>query len=185
MIATTTTPTSAATGRGTDATATPRSLDDLAALDVAALTALYQGGKVSSLAALDGHPHCRMLAVRGLDRGPAASFVRWLAAHGLFPWAGKRFESITVDTGNGINRVRLGSERRWFPFETRVEPSAVDGKPAILLDYNDPRNPGFIRVIRDELREVSPGLFLGPAMLDVGKKPTLLLYFACQAATTN
>jgi hypothetical protein len=185
MIATTSTATSAATGRGTDAPALPRTLDDLAALDVAALTALYQGGKVSSLAALDGHPHCRMLAVRGLDRGFAATVIRALAAHGLFPWGGKRFESTSHDAGTGINRVRLGSERRWFPFETRVEPSAIDGKPAILLDYNDDRNPGFIRVIRDELREVSPGLFLGPAMLDVGKKPTLLLYFACQAATTN
>jgi hypothetical protein len=35
-------------------------------------------------------------------------------------------------------------------------------------------------MIRDELREVAPGLFLGPAMLDRGKgKPTLILFFAC------
>jgi hypothetical protein len=185
MITTTSTSTPAATGRSSDAATAPRTLDDLAALDVAALTSLYQSGRVASLAALDGHPHCRMLAIRGLDRGLAAAAIRRLSAHGRFPWGGKRFASTSAEAGTGINRVRIGSERHWFPFETRIEPSAIDGKPAILLDYDDARNPKFIRVIRDELREVAPGLFLGPAMLDVGKKPTLLLYFACQASTQN
>jgi hypothetical protein len=165
-----------ATGRSADA---PRTLDDLAALDVAALTRLYQGGKTTALTALDGNPRCRMLAVRGLD-GPTAGAIRRLAAAGFFPWAGKHFDPTSADAGIGINRIRLGGERRWYPFETRIEPSAIDGKPCILLDYSSPKNPPFIRVIRDELREVAPSLYLGPAMLDVGKgDPRLLLYFAC------
>jgi hypothetical protein len=35
-------------------------------------------------------------------------------------------------------------------------------------------------MIRDELREVAPGLFLGPAMLDTkNSPPKLVLFFAC------
>ncbi|MCB9561682.1 MAG: hypothetical protein H6708_14860 [Kofleriaceae bacterium] len=142
---------------------------------------MYRRGTVpSSLHALDGSPRCRMLAVRGLDHGAAGGAIRGLAAARFFPWAGKSFEARGDDAGTGINRVRLAGTRRWFPFETRVEASAIDGAPCILLDYDLAANPKPIRMIRDELREVAPGLFLGPAMLDTGKgDPRLVLFFAC------
>lgn len=163
--------------------ATVRSLDDLAALDVAQLEALYRTGKVTSLHALDGSPVCRMLAIRGIDQGPIASVIRGFAAASFFPWAGKSFEARSDGEGTGINRIRLGGGQRWFPFQTRVEPSAIDGAPCILLDYDHAPNPKPIRMIRDELREVAPGLFLGPAMLDTGKgDPKLILFFACDAS---
>ncbi len=164
------------------AVAGPRlTLADLSAMDVAALGALYAKGTVpESLAALDGEPECRMLAVRGLDSGAAARALRALAASRLFPWAGKAFASDSSAAGSGVNRVRAGKELRLFSFGTRIESSAVDGKPCILLDYDRPANPFFIRAVRDELREVSPGLFLGPALLQrAGAKPLLALYFAC------
>jgi hypothetical protein len=162
----------------------PRTLDDLAALDVTALEALYRAGTVpASLHALDGNPVCRMLAVRGLDRGPAGRTIANLARASWFPWAGKSFAAESDDAGNGINRIRLGAGRRWFPFQTRIEPSAVDGAPCIFLDYDLDLNPRPIRMIRDELREVGPGLFLGPAMLDTGRSPArLVLFFACHRA---
>ncbi len=162
---------------------TVRTLDDLAALDVAALEALYRRGTVpTSLHALDGSPRCRMLSVRGLDRGAPFNGLRRFAASEAFPWAGKSFEASADGAGTGINRVRWFGGKRWFPFETRVEPSAIDGAPSILLDYDLAANPGPIRMIRDELREVAPGLFLGPAMLDTKKSaPKLVLFFACHA----
>ena len=165
----------------------PRPLDDLAAMDVAALTALYRAGRMpASMAALDGNPRCRMLAVRGLDHGGPAGALRRFAASSAFPWAGKSFASEGADRGRGINRVRLAGERRWFPFQTLVEPSAIDGKPCIFLDYKQPENPRPIQMIRDELREVAPGLFLGPAMLDTGNAPPrLVLWFACHVQPTN
>lgn len=166
------------------AAAAPRTLDDLAALDVAALEALYRKGTVpASIHALDGNPVCRMLAVRGLDRGGPGRTIRALARASWFPWAGKSFAAQTDGDGNGINRVRIAGGRRWFPFTTRVDPSAIDGAPCILLDYDHAINPKPIRMIRDELREVGPGLFLGPAMLDTGKAPPrLVLFFACHLA---
>jgi hypothetical protein len=188
MTTTTTTTTSTQTARvpgsASAETAAPRSLDDLAALDFAALEALYRRGTVpGSLRALDGSPTCRMLAVRGLDRGVVFGALRSFAGAAFFPWAGKSFEAASDQEGTGVNRVRLGGTRRWFPFKTRVEPSAIDGLPSILLDYDDAANPKPIRMIRDELREVAPGLFLGPAMLDTGKgAPRTLLYFACDCS---
>jgi hypothetical protein len=160
-----------------------RTLDDLAALDVAQLEALYRTGKVTSLHALDGSPVCRMLSIRGLDKGATQRALRNFAAASFFPWAGKSFEAKSDGEGSGINRIRLGGGLRWFPFQTRVEPSAIDGAPCILLDYDHAPNPKPIRMIRDELREVAPGLFLGPAMLDTGKgDPKLLLFFACDCS---
>lgn len=181
MQPTTTTPDPATTASRAAPARAPRSLDDLAALDVAALEALYRGGTVpSTLRALDGSPTCRMLAVRGLDRGGAFAALRRFAAAPVFPWAGKSFEARSDGDGTGINRVRLAGTRRWFPFHTRIEASAIDGAPCILLDYDLDANPRAIRMIRDELREVAPGLFLGPAMLDRGQgAPRLVLFFAC------
>ncbi len=163
------------------ATAQPRTLDDLAALDVAQLEALYRTGKVpENLGVLAGHPQSRMLAIRGLDHGRLAHGIRRLAAASFFPWAGKSFTPTGEGQGEGINRVRLAGQRRWFPFKTREAESVIDGKPCILLDYEQPENPKPIRMIHDELRQVGPGLFLGPAMVKAGRdKPVLVLFFAC------
>jgi hypothetical protein len=50
-----------------------------------------------------------------------------------------------------------------------------------VLDYARPENPPVIHSLRDELREVSPGLFMGPALLRVLGKPRLVLFFACDS----
>ena len=178
MTATITTPTPQPRTRSLD-------LDALAAMTVAELTALYRGGDVpADLAVLDGKPTCRMLTSVGpLGRGPAATAIRRFARSGAFPWAGKSFAASTADEGTGINRVRLpgGIKRTWFPFATTMGRSAIDDEPCILLDYDRDDNPWVVRKIRDELRQVAPKLFLGPAMLITPTKPRLLMYFALQA----
>ncbi len=159
-------------------------LEDLTHMDGDALEALYRKGLVpDSLSVLDGTPPGRMLAiVGGAGRGVLGAAVRTLAAAKAFPWAGKAFYSSDDATGSGINRVRgLGDK---YPFQTRFEPSAIDGEPCILLDYSSPENPFFIRAIRDELREVASGLFLGPAMLDKKSGATTLLWFAVDKSSS-
>jgi hypothetical protein len=49
--------------------------------------------------------------------------------------------------------------------------------PCIVLDYEQPENPWPVRQIHDELREVAPGLFLGPAMWRTKNQPVLLFFF--------
>lgn len=145
-------------------------LDELAAQSDAELLGRYRRGRLpADLGEVAGEPVGRMLAVRGAE-GALFEALRGLAAWRRFPWEGKTFEAKGEGRGAGINRVRLGALRmNWFPFETRVEPSVVDGQPCIYLDYAQPGNPWFIAKIRDEIREVAPGLYLGPAMWKDGR----------------
>jgi len=159
-------------------TSTTLTVDDLAHLTTAEAADLYARGTVPPMSALDGSPRGRMLAVAGLDRGAIAGRLRAFSGSRAFPWAGKSFQSTGDSTGSGVNRVRLLGTRDWFPFDTLVGPSAIDGKPSIILDYDKSENPWFIRKIHDELREVAPGLYFGPAMWKSGSGPRLLLYFA-------
>ena len=164
------------------------SLDRLAALSSDALSGLYaRGGVPDDLTVLAGRPKGRMLAVRGGERGPVGRFLRTIAHHPAFPWDGKSFFAVRPDEGRGINRVQLASRRfEWFPFVTRVEPSVLDGQPCVHLDYAQPGNPWFIARIRDELREVAPDLFLGPAMWKRrGGDAAHVLWFAVDFATPS
>lgn len=157
----------------------PQSLEDLAALRAPQLLELYRRAEVPTVPELDGDLRGRMLAVRGSGRVWFA-LLRAFAAWRHFPWRGKSFWSRTIATrGDGINRV-FGDERprRWFRFETFIGPSRADGGPAFQLDYDNPDNPFFIRVIKDEVRQVAPGLFLGQAYVTLFGKPRLALYFA-------
>ncbi|MDC0720171.1 hypothetical protein [Nannocystis bainbridge] len=164
------------------------SLDRLAALSSDALRGLYARGSVpDDLTALDGRPKGRMLAVRGLEHGPAGRLLRAMARHPRFPWDGKSFFPDQADASRGINRVDLVVRRfDLFPFATRIEPSVLDGQPCVYLDYEQPGNPWFIARIRDELREVGPDLYLGPALWKrLRGGASHLLWFAVDFATPS
>ena len=163
----------------TTAVTTPTlDLDALSRMDVAALGELYaRGAHPAEVDALEGNPRGRMLAVRTLDRGVAAGAIRSLAGASFFPWGGKTFAGRGA-RGTGVNRLHLFGRHQLFPFHTRIAESAIDGAPCIALDYDLPDNPGIIRKIHDEVREVSPGLFLGPAMWKTDRRPALVLWFA-------
>jgi hypothetical protein len=143
-----------------------RSLDDLSRLDVAKLGELYARGTTPArLGVLEGHPRGRMLSVRTLDHGLPGRVLRQLAGASAFPWGGKSF------AGNG-------GRHQLFPFMTSIRPSALDGAPCVVLDYDLPDNPRLIRAIHDEIREIEPGLFLGPAMWKAATGPKLVLWLA-------
>jgi hypothetical protein len=162
---------------------TVRSLDDLARLSAREAEALYRRcPRPEKMDLLDGDLTGRMLAVRGTGSGVALRALAGFARGKGFPWAGKSFASRDASTGTGINRVRLGGRHRLFPFSTHFGPSVIDGAPALVLDYDDPDNPGFIRAIHDEVREVVPGLYFGPACWKgAGGKTTTILWFGLDA----
>lgn len=158
---------------------------DLVEMSLMDLRDLYRAGTVpESLRELDDAVNGRLLALRGLDWRGAHGLFAAVAGSRFFPWAGKRFLHLDRNAGTGINRIRglsFGGERLWYPFRTSVEPSVIDGAPCVVLDYARPENPPIIRSLRDELREVSPGLFMGPALLRLLGKPRLLMFFACDS----
>lgn len=161
-----------------------RTLDDLARLAPAELDARYRAAEVPrTMRAADGALVGRMLAVRGMPV-PVASGLRSWARAGSFPWEGKTFASTSEREGRGHNRVSLPGvlgRQDLFPFETSFGPSLVDGRPTLILDYDLERNPGYIRRIHDEIREVAPGLFFGPAMWKRGRGAVVVLWFGLDA----
>jgi hypothetical protein len=154
------------------------SLDSLARQSFDELGRLYRMARCpQTIDAISGLPRGRMLAVRGADKGMVGSFLKGFAGARSFPWGGKTFEGHGK-TGHGINRVHLGGRHAIFPFLLSKAPSEVDGEPCVRLDYDLDDNPWAIRKILDEVREVEPGLLLGPAMWKTSGKPVLVLWFA-------
>lgn len=160
-------------------------LDQLAALSSDELDGLYRAARVSaSMHAADGALVGRMLAVSRLPRLLAGPLRRF-AGSSSFVWEGKTFAASSATRGVGHNRVaipRALGRQNLFPFDTSFGPSAIDGQPTLILDYDLAVNPGYIRHVHDEIREVAPGLFLGPAMWK-GARGTkaLVLWFALDA----
>jgi hypothetical protein len=159
--------------------AVPRTLDQLAALTAAELSPIYQAATTPALGDVAGDLVGRMLAFSALHPGWLARALRAFAAWRWFPWRGKSFRHTGGPQGEGINRV-FGdvAPRRWFRFETSLGPSRAGAGDAFQLDYDHPGNPFFIRAIKDEIRQLRPGLYLGQAYLVTGKRTRLVLYFA-------
>jgi len=155
-------------------------LEELARFNFNSLEVLYRhSSPTESLKDLDGPLMGRMLAVRGnLGGGWSMRALARLSGSRLFPWRGKTMLAEVPRFGNGINRVLLGRRFDLFAFRTRIGASELDGKPAIILDYDLPENPAFIRLIHDEVRQLGPNLFFGPAMVRCFGKPRLVLFFA-------
>jgi hypothetical protein len=150
-------------------------LDDLLQLDGSALLPLYQGARVPRIADVHGALRGRMLAVEGLP-APLVGPIRAFASSNAFPWRGKSFSPLGSDHGEGINRV-VSDRFSIYRFQTFIGPSRAGAFDALQLDYDLPSNPFFIRAIKDEIRELRPGLWLGQAWLKTASSERLVLYF--------
>ena len=89
----------------------------------------------------------------GSDDDDVSDKVAWIAR--TLAWKGKVFNREKGDLKNkilpfGIKAVRakVYKQASWF-----------DGEETIVLDYS--KTSFFARKVRDEIREVAPGLFLG------------------------
>jgi hypothetical protein len=156
----------------------PTSLDALLDLDGDALLGLYRNGRVPRLHDVTGQLRGRMLAIPKLPTGLAA-IARRLASSNRFPWRGKTFTHDSELRGGGVNRV-VTDRAELFRFTTFIAPSRAGDFDAVQLDYDHRGNPFFIRAIKDEIREIAPGLFLGQAYVMVREKAQLVLWFGLE-----
>lgn len=167
-----------ASGKTSAQPAIPTTVDGLLALDTDELAALYAAAAVPKLDRIHGDLRGRMLAWPGAT-GALKTVIHALGSWDRFPWRGKSFTPRGADSGAGINRV-LSDRWKLFEFTTFVGPSRAGDFHAVQLDYDHSSNPFFIRAIKDEIRELSPGLFLGQAYLQLGQTERLVLYFGLQ-----
>jgi hypothetical protein len=152
-----------------------RSLDDLVFLGPDDLAHLYRTGETPRVSDLDGDLRGRMLALPRAGRS-LAGVVRALGAWDRFPWRGKSFRSTDAAHGEGFNRYVTG-RIHLHHFSTSVGPSRAGDFDAVQLDYDRSDNPSFVRGIKDEVRAIEPGLFLGTAWVVRRGKPRLACYF--------
>jgi hypothetical protein len=128
----------------------PYSLSVLAGLDRAALDRMFGDGTCPALADLDG-----VLDGRVLNGALDGSLLRHLRL-----WRGKVF-THDGPTVTGMNRVGVGPVgARRYRFTARVERSLFDDRDVVLLDHDQPSNPGWVRRFHDELVQVEDGLYL-------------------------
>jgi hypothetical protein len=158
----------------------PTHLDELLRADAGTLGRLYAGARTPKVADLTGDLRGRMLALVAAPRWLFWWASLW-ARTSVFPWLGKSFRAEGTEPwrGTGINRV-FTDKTRWFRFDTFIAPSRAGDFDAFQLDYDNPDNPFFIRAIKDEVRELRPGLFLGQAYLKTKRRQILVLYFGLE-----
>jgi hypothetical protein len=97
----------------------------------------------------DGRAEGLFLLAPGTPGAPVLAGLLGLA------WRGKNFDA---GSGTMINRVLpIGIEA--VKARVREEPSRLDRKPCYVLDYS--RTSLIAGGVRDEIREVAPGLYLG------------------------
>ena len=119
------------------------------------------------------------LVLRGLAL-PGGSVSRLIAARPDFFWSGKSFRRVEKGVTYGHNFFTVLGGARALPFVATIGPSAFDGAPSVHIDYGDPRvrGPRYARGLYDELREIAPGLWLGPGRLRLGGRLVTLCWFA-------
>lgn len=173
---------SPSTSMDRDAPRTLAALERLLDLPVPELERMYEAAKTPAIAEVRGDLRGRMLAWPVLEgREGVQSFFRAFAGSKAFPWRGKSFRPHDEARGDGINRV---VKDRWklFRFDTFIGRSRQGDFDALQLDYDLPHNPPIIRSIKDEIREVEPGVWLGQAWFVTRRTRFLWLYFGLAQA---
>jgi hypothetical protein len=123
-------------------------LDDLARMSQAELDDLFRRSPTGDIP--DGDAIGTAIVAPGTPiTGIKMFLARWLA------WQGKVFYRSQGELVNKVSPIGL----RLIRAAVYVAPSWLDNQPAIILDYS--KKSFVARRIRDEIREVSPGTYLG------------------------
>jgi hypothetical protein len=114
-------------------------------------------------------------------------WVKNLINLGWLPWKGKIFETeISIKgeegQGNGVNRLNIGPLRFLrFQCNTQITPQLVGPNNVFRLNYDIPGNPWYIRRIRDDIKRIGDGLYLGTANFRMGSTHKFIIYFVLES----
>ncbi|MBF0349934.1 MAG: hypothetical protein HQM11_02830 [SAR324 cluster bacterium] len=156
-------------------------LDDLISQDKSTLDQWFLAGETPTIGEINGITNGRVLSgITVLE----SDVVRTLVNRSWLPWQGKTFFPINDEAGKGVNRLKVGPVKRdKFEFTTTIIPALVGDKPVFSLNYDHPHNPWYIRPIRDDLKKLKDGLFLGTANVRLREEYHFVLYFALELAS--
>jgi hypothetical protein len=140
-------------------------LNDLTGMSQAELDDLFRRSPMGDIP--DGDADGTAIVAPGtqLER-PILWFARWLA------WQGKVFDRNRGVLVNKVGPFGVHLFKAWV----YIAPSWFDGQPAIILDYS--KASLLARKVRDEIREVSPGTYLGIVFYGQAKTINFVLQFA-------
>jgi hypothetical protein len=127
----------------------PQTMQQLVRMPAADLRALFEASPAGSMPS-------GTVAGRAI-KNPGS---RWTVANSRatrLVWQGKYFR----DDGTMVNR--LFGVARAIPADVYSGESALDGHPALIFDYSRSK---LWPTVRDEVREVAPGLYLGVMFKD-------------------
>ena len=143
----------------------PTDFDDLLRMSESELEELFRQSPAGEIR--DGDADGRVLVAPGTGVSfPAAKILQFVA------WQGKVFDRSKSELKNKVSPFGLRAVRA----KVYKEPSWFDGKETIVLDYS--KTSLLARRIRDEIREVSPGLYLGLVFWGRKKVALFALKFA-------
>lgn len=124
---------------------TARELPSLKGSDLDALFANAPAGEIPTG---EGRGQA-LMATGSFASRPLVALVRLLA------WQGKEFNGSTHSLRNLISPFGV----RAISADVYVDASRLDGRPCVVLDYS--KTSRLAKWIRDEIREIEPGLYVG------------------------
>lgn len=153
-------------------------LDDLKNRSLAELDELFNLATTPTISEVKGPYDGRVLTGPMFPLGMADG-LNMVNLSWWIPWAGKAFTPVTKTTGKGKNRMRVGPFKALsMPFESKILPPLYGKDDCYVLDYDIPQNPIWLRLIRDDMKKLREGLFLGRANVKWKGDFIFALYFA-------
>ena len=155
-------------------------MTDLVACSKEELDELYLSATTPAMKELQGLSDGRILAGDSILNNPHFADVMNKASW-LIPWKGKVFGPVSELKGKGRNRLEFGLLKlKLFPFESNIVPPLVGKDKVYSLNYDIPGNPKLVRHMRDDIKKIHEGLFLGAAHVKWDGDYKFVLYFALQ-----
>jgi hypothetical protein len=143
-------------------------LDDLTTMSQTELDDLFRRAPMGDIP--DGDAVGTAIVAPGTElEGPVAKLGRFLA------WQGKVFDRSRGELKNKVGPLGL----HLIKARVYIAPSWFDNQPAIILDYS--KTSLLARRVRDEIREISPGTYLGIVFIGPLKTINFVLQFGAAA----
>ena len=150
-------------------------MDDLVKLNRRELDDIFLSAQTPTMDELSGVADGSVLAgLLALNN----RYVRRFLNLGWLGWRGKVFQTVGGNEGTGINRFKIGPFKFLrYRCETQITSPLVGPNDVFCLNYDLPGNPWYIRRIRDDIKKIDEGLFLGTANFRSSGEHGFLVYF--------